>query len=284
MHDLQVDGIRFVLYAREGEVHPVPVLLVHSVNAAASAYEIRPIYEGLQGDRSVYALDLPGFGRADRPDRVYTPRLMVSAIQAAVGWIRERHGGAPIHGVAVSLASEFLARAAVERPDAFGSVAFVAPTGMEGRRGPPGATLGKPTVRKILTCRWWAGGLFRSLTRPGVIRYFLRKTWGRKGIDEGLHDYCVATTRVPGAEHAPLCFLSGELFSADASLLYEGLTLPVWSSYGVRGDFADYGASESLRAKHNWQMERFETGALPHFEVPEQFLGSYERFLEGAGG
>jgi len=284
MHPQKADGVSFTLYARDGSTDGAPVLLVHSVNAAASAYEVRPIYEGLRTERSVYALDLPGYGRSGRPHRRYTPRLMVSALQVAVSWIRERHGGRPVHGLAVSLASEFLARAAVERPDAFGSVAFVAPTGMEGRRGPTGETLAKPIVRKIIACPWWGKGLFRNLTRPGVIRFFLRKTWGRKEIDEGLHAYCVATTRVPGAEHAPFSFLSGELFSADASRLYEELTLPVWSCYGVRGDFADYGASESLRAKDNWQMLRFETGALPHFEVTDEFLGSYERFLEGVVG
>jgi len=282
MHDLHVDGVRFVLYAREKQPVGPPVLLVHSINAAASAYEIRPIYEGLQG-RSVYTVDLPGYGRADRPDRVYRPPLMVAAIHAAVDWIRARHEGAPVDALALSLSSEFLARAATQRPDAFRTLALVSPTGLDGRRGGDGETLAKPTLRAIVSCSWWGGGLFRGLTRPGVIRYFLRKTWGRKRIDEGLHEYCVATTRVPGAEHAPFCFLSGELFSADASRVYEALVLPVWSTYGVRGDFADYGSSESLNAMDHWHMQRFDTGALPHFEVPDEFLASYERFLGEQG-
>jgi hypothetical protein len=282
IHDLTVDGVQFVLYAREARARSAPVLLVHSVNAAASAYEVRPIYEGLTASRNAYALELPGFGRADRQERPYTPRLMTDAIHAAVRWIRERHGGQPVDGLALSLSSEFLARAATERPDAFRSAALVSPTGLDGRRGAAGQTLDKPLFRRVVTCTWWRRSLFRGLTRPKVIRFFLRKTWGRKGIDEGLQDYCVQTTRVPGAEHAPLSFLSGRLFSADASLVYEQLSLPVWSTFGVRGDFADYGASESLRARDNWRMERFDTGALPHFEVPARFLSAYERFLQEA--
>ncbi len=42
-----------------------PVLLIHSINAAASAYEMRPIYERIV-DARVFAPDLPGFGFSDR--------------------------------------------------------------------------------------------------------------------------------------------------------------------------------------------------------------------------
>lgn len=279
MHDLSVDGVRFVLYARELGSRD-PILLIHSVNAAASAYEVRPLYEGLPVDRSVYALDLPGYGRSDRLRMAYTPELMTSAIATATQWVQERHHDAPIDALALSLSCEFLARAAVGERSTFRTVAFVAATGLEGRWGRAGDTLSKPIVRSIVTAPCWSGGLFRALTRPGVIRFFLRKTWGRKSIDEGLQAYCELTTRVHGAEHAPLAFLSGDLFSADASTLFESLELPVWSAYGVRGDFADYGASESLRMSPHWRMQRFETGALPHFEIPDEFIGSYAAFLD----
>ena len=39
-----------------------PLVLVHSVNAAASAYEMGPLFAYYRGKRPVYALDLPGFG------------------------------------------------------------------------------------------------------------------------------------------------------------------------------------------------------------------------------
>lgn len=61
-----------------------PLLLVHSVNAAATAYEMKTLFEHYRGKRPVYALDLPGFGLSDRSDRKYTPRLMTDAIHAAV--------------------------------------------------------------------------------------------------------------------------------------------------------------------------------------------------------
>ena len=200
-----------------------PVLLVHSVNAAASAYEVRPVYERLAVTRPTYAIDLPGFGLSDRSPRRYVPRLMTDAIHAAVEHVRHLHPGTPIDALAVSLSCEFLARAAGESASSFRTLALVSPTGLTGRRmaGPSETTLGRDGVQAALARRWLGPRLFGWLTRPGVVRYFLQRTYGRKAIDEGLWAYAVATAHQPGAEHAPLYFLSGHLFSRDATLLYE---------------------------------------------------------------
>lgn len=260
-----------------------PLLLVHSVNAAASAYEIRPLYERFASERPTYALDLPGFGRSDRSARRYTPRLMTDAILAAVAHVRSRHAGAPIDALALSLSTEFLARAAHEAPAAFRSLALVSPTGLaKGKRrdGPPGSTLGMEWLHTVLTVSLWRRALFGLLTRPGVVRYFLKRTFGSSRIDEGLWAYAVETARPIGAEHAPLCFLSGHLFSGDATLLYERLALPVWISHGVRGDFVDYGGVDALlERQEGWTRDVFPTGALPYFEVPEPFAAAYTEFV-----
>ena len=61
-------------YYRDGPQDAAPLLLIHSVNAAGSAYEMKPIYEHFRSRRAVYAPDLPGFGFSDRSDRAYDPR------------------------------------------------------------------------------------------------------------------------------------------------------------------------------------------------------------------
>jgi hypothetical protein len=128
----------------------------------------------------------------------------------------------------------------------------------------------------------WGGGLFRMLTRPGVIRYFLRKTWGGPGIDNPMWAYAVRTAQEPGAEHAPLCFLSGALFSADIHAVYEALAVPVWMCHGVRGDFTDYRGKAFLAQRPNWRFTTFHTGALPFFEVGAEFRAGYDAFLASA--
>ena len=125
----------------------------------------------------------------------------------------------------------------------------------------------------------WGGALFRGLTRPGVIRYFLQRTWGAKAIDEALWRYAVITTREPGAEFAPLHFLAAYMFSADIHDLYEQLTLPVWMCHGVRGDFTDYRAKSIVQGRSNWHFDIFQTGALPHFEQLEAMTAAYDAAL-----
>ena len=264
--------------------HGPPLLLIHSINASASAAEMRPLHEHFRQTRTVISVDLPGYGFSERSDREYTPRLMTDALHAAVAQCRLRCGAQALDALALSLSCEYLARAAMEAPASFRSVALVSPTGFRGLkawRGPPGSTRGKPWLYKALRGPGdaWGAGLFRGLTRPGVIRYFLNRTWGSKAIDEQLLAYDVLTTRVPGALYAPLHFLSANLFSADIHTVYDALALPVWMSHGVRGDFTDYRGKVIVEGRENWRFTVFPTGALPYFEVPEEFYAAYEGFL-----
>ncbi|MDE2147226.1 MAG: alpha/beta hydrolase [Burkholderiales bacterium] len=259
-----------------------PLLLVHSVNAAASAAEVRPLFEHARTHRQVYALDLPGYGHSDRRARAYTPRLMTDALHAAAAQIRRRCGPGPVDALAVSLSCEFLARAAAERPAEWRRLALVSPTGFNGtrpRRGPPGGTLAKPRLLALLNVPLWSDALFRGLTRPGVVRYFLKRTWGGPAIDEAMWAYAVATARQPGARHAPLAFLSGALFSTDIHAVYESLAPPVWVSHGVRGDFADYRGLAPFEARPNWRVSVFDTGALPYFEQPAAFCSQLDAWM-----
>jgi pimeloyl-ACP methyl ester carboxylesterase len=262
-----------------------PLLLVHSVNAAASAAEVRPLFEHYRATRSVYAPDLPGYGLSERSDRPYTPRLMTDALHETVAQIRQRHGALPVDALAVSLGCEFLARAAVEQPAHFRRLALVSPTGFSGakrRYGPAGGAVGPPWVKRVVVGPGWGAPLFRGLTTPGVIRYFLRRTWGAQDIDEALWAYDVLTTRQPGAEHAPLAFLSAALFSSDINALYEQLTQPVWMSHGVRGDFVDYRGKTTVQGRPNWHFTVFQTGAMPYFEQPAAFMAACDEFLGAA--
>lgn len=261
-----------------GEGAPA-LLLVHSVNAAASVAEVAPLFETWKARRRVFALDLPGFGTSERPDIAYTPRVMTDALHACVAEMRRRGVTGPIDALAVSLGCEFLARAAVERPAEFGRLAMVSPTALNGstpRRGPPGGTKRVPGLHGALAFPWWSGALFNGLTKPGVVRFFLEKTFGSKQIDEAMWAYAVATAREPGARHAPLHFLSGGLFSADAFALYESLPQPVWACHGTRGDFTDYRLKGQLP---KWSFSVFEAGALPYFEQPAAFDAALSAFL-----
>jgi pimeloyl-ACP methyl ester carboxylesterase len=259
-----------------------PLVLVHSINAAPSAAEMRPIYEHCRATHTVFAIDLPGFGLSERSDCHYDPRLMTDTLHALAEQVRMRCGAVPIDALASSLGCEFLARAAVEQPTRWGRLAFVSPTGLNGtkaRRGPPGSTRAMPWLHALLSANLWSQSLYRLLTRPAVIRYFLQRTWGRKSIDETLWAYNVLTARQPGARFAPLHFLSGSLFSNDIHSIYEAVSQPVWMSHGVRGDFKDFRGKRVVHDRGNWHTTVYQTGALPYFEMQSAFLREFDAFL-----
>ena len=272
------------LYQAQPEVGAggAPVLLlIHSVNAAGSAAEVAPLFQHYRSERVVVAMELPGYGLSDRSDRAYTPRLMTDAVHAVVAHLRAAHGGAPVDVLALSLSSEFAARASVEAPQSIRRLALVSPTGFSGKRrhyGPAGASRGMGWLLRFLSREAWVRGLYRTLTRPGVIRYFLERTWGSRSIDETLYRYCVLTTQEPGARYAPLYFLSGHLFSADINALYDALACPVWMSMATRGDFTDYRGRDTVQGRRNWQMQRIEGGALPYFEDLPAFVAQLDSF------
>ena len=283
-HEFGTPFGRLTYYAAgpEAESHVPPLLLVHSINAAGSAYEIKPLYEHYRQSRTVYALELPGFGHSERGKREYSVRVMTDAILRCVGEIQDVHGRSPIDALAVSLSSEFLARAVTETPLRFRTLALVSPTGFRSRDKTTkwrDGTRGMPGLHAFFECPLWSEAFFRLLTSRAGIRYFLRKTWGSPDIDEGLAEYDYLTTHQPGAQHAPYYFVSGFLFSEDALRIYQSLTLPVWMSHGVRGDFVDYSNKTVVEGRANWTIEVFKTGAMPHFEAREAFIRSYDAFL-----
>lgn len=275
-----------ISYYRSRPSHPsvlTPLLLVHSINASGSAAEVAPLFEHYRATRPVYAIDLPGFGFSSRTDRAYTPRLMTDALLAVIAQMRRDHGCAAVDVLGVSLSAEYAARAQREAPGSVRRLVLVSPTGFsraKRRYGPPGSTLGLPWLYKIFTWRIWSDGIYRTLTRPGVIRYFLERTWGAKAIDESLWRYALVTTRQPGAKHAPFYFVSAYLFSNDINTLYEGIECPVWVSMATRGDFTDYQGQKTVSDRPNWHFHTVDGGALPYFEDLKAFTAVLSPFLD----
>lgn len=265
-----------------GEEHPRPVLLVHSINASASAHEVKPLFDAMKQDRRTYAIDLPGFGHSERSDRPYPQQVMVDAIEALLAEIRLDTQVDRVDTLAVSLSCEFLAKVALRSPDSVRSLALVSPTGMAkntSTKGSPEDDLGRPGVLRFLKRPSVGPRLYRLLSSRPSIRFFLRKTWGRKEIDEQMFETSCRMGRQPGAHWAPFHFLSGYLFSANIPVAFKALRHPVWLSHGVRGDFTDFSKAEDYADKPNWRITELDTGALPYFEVPEAFIDGWKQFM-----
>jgi pimeloyl-ACP methyl ester carboxylesterase len=264
-----------------------PLLLIHSVNAAASACEMRPIFDHYRGQRPVYALDLPGYGLSDRTDAARTPEAFAAAIVDVIDMVI----GEPADVIALSLGGEFAARAAVQRPDLFHSLAFISPTGFNasgtGRATQQAVEQDRTeSAYRLLANPAWAQALFDLIATRRSIEFFLKQSFVGP-VPPALIDYAYATAHQPGAQYTPLRFISGQLFTREArSVLYERLTQPVLVIYD-RDAYSTFDALPAFvagrGAEHvNWQTARIEpTRGLPHFETMPRVADALDDFWRG---
>jgi pimeloyl-ACP methyl ester carboxylesterase len=267
----------------QGQAGATPLVLLHSINAAASAAEVKPIFDRYAQDRPVLAIELPGFGASDRRPIAYTPELMVGCVHAALQHLRDLGFPGAVDLMAVSLACEFAARAALENPAAFRSLALVSPTGFSSARPERydnGKTKDKPRLRWLLERELWSQRLFRWLTSEKIMRTFLQRAWGSRPIDEGLVAYNLLTVAQPGASHAPYAFVGGRLFTRGVAHLYAQLQPPVWMIHGLRGEFARVDGLKRFAPAGRWTIESIDAGAMPYFELPDEFAQRYDAFVD----
>jgi pimeloyl-ACP methyl ester carboxylesterase len=264
-------GARLNAYV-DRSAHGRPLVLIHSVNAAASAYELRPLFEHYRPRRPVWALDLPGFGFSERADRVYSPQLYESAILELLA----RQVGEPADVVALSLGSEFAARATQARPELVRSLALISPTGFAARKagrasqwaGQAGAGDG---VYQALSFPLWSQALYDLIATQRSIRYFLQQSFVGP-VDNRMAEYAYLTAHQSGARYAPLYFLSGQLFTPEVrQRVYARLSMPALVIYD-QDAYTQFDALPAFLDEHpNWRGARITpTRGLPQFEkLPE---------------
>jgi pimeloyl-ACP methyl ester carboxylesterase len=259
-----------------------PLLLVHSINASASAAEVRPLFDRYGVRRPTLALELPGFGTSQRGPLPYSPAMMAQSVLRATQHLRQSGFTQPVDLLALSLSCEFAAMAVLEQPSWFRSVALVSPTGLESGNDESyrqGRTKEKKLLRRMLSAP--AGEVaFRLLTMPSSMRWFLERTWGSPVIDETLLSYAQIAARHPGARFAPAAFISGALFTEGIAERYALMQPAVWLAHGVRGEFADYGSLSRIGPPPHWRWDTFGTGAMPQLEAPQLFMSRYDAFLD----
>ncbi|ADV65988.1 alpha/beta fold hydrolase [Deinococcus maricopensis] len=270
---LNLPGFGNVAYYADPRGPGRPLILTHAVNAAASAYEMKPLWDAYAGTRPVYALEWPGFGSSDRPDTPYTPDLMTAALNALIDTL-----GTDVDVIALSLGSEFAARAALREPRIH-TLALISPTGL-GRERNGTQTAASTDGGAQLYARLNAVGdpLFWALrTRPSI-QYFLSRSF-RGPVNTDLINYALQSSAQPGGKYAPLYFISGRLFTTNAlEQLYRPLRTPTlvlfdqdaFVNFDRLPDFLDGPDRRAVRIP--------DTDGLPHFEKPLEVRRALDDF------
>lgn len=251
-----------------------PLVLVHSINAAPSSFEVRPLFEHYRGSRPVYSLDLPGFGHSERGARDYTPELYADVLADFLTRVVKQ----PADVLALSLSAEFAARATLATPAQVASLVLISPTGFSQSQPPSGARA--RIAHRLLTIPGLSQGLYDLVASRPSIRYFL----GRSLIGDvpgEMIDHAHATSHQPGARHAPLTFLSMQLFTPNAvERLYGRLTdLPVLA-IADRDPYITFERLDDFVAQHpNWRLARLAPHlGLPHWEKLTEMVATLDGF------
>jgi pimeloyl-ACP methyl ester carboxylesterase len=254
-----------------------PVLLLHSINAAASAMEVEPLFTTLARSRRVVAVDWVGFGRSDRPAIDYRPAVYRRVLAAVLDDLPDP----AVDVVALSLASQVAAVTAAEEPSRIRRLVAIAPTGI-GRFGVARHPTRGRIVETVLRRTPLGRLLFRTLTTRRSIDGFMNQVvLLPESIPAAYRTYAWRTAHQPGAHHAPIAFVSGQLDDPTAGDAWRSLTVPTLLLFGDSPRFSDPAAMrEGVGGNTCVTVETIQgSGDLPHWEQPAQTVERIERFL-----
>lgn len=193
-----------------------PVLLLHGIGAGNSMLEWEKNFDALREQHTVYALDLLGWGRSDRPNGPYRAEDYVDLIQSFARNVIAQ----PCAVIASSDSCSYAIEAAAQTPDLFSKLVLVCPSIV-----PEKTEQSKSESKAIL---WFFGlpiigqTVHNFFTSRAAVRSFAeRQLYFDKGrVTEALVTRYYNDAHQPGARHGLASFISGTM-RHDA--------LPAWS-------------------------------------------------------
>jgi pimeloyl-ACP methyl ester carboxylesterase len=271
-----------VFYKKAGD--GPPLLLVHSIGAGCSSYEFRHIWKALSQKYTVYALDLLGFGKSDKPAINYTAETYIKLLSDfARNVIGVGDGKGECDVIASSLSAAYIIALSQRDPSLFHRLILVCPTGIEELAEDPNTA--SLAVRGLLRTPIMGTAFYNGVaSKPGIRNYLTQRIYfdATKVTSEVVEQYHVSAHQ-PGGENVLPSFLSGYL-NINIREAFKGvvdLPLIVWGRDAVETPLSE--VEEFLAINRNAKLEVVEdAGCLPHDEQPEAFLAAVRPFLSGA--
>ncbi len=244
------------------------LVMLHGFYAGASNYEMRRIFELFARDFSVYAPDLLGFGRADRPAIDYSDGLYISLIG---DFIRDVSGRGSLV-LANSLAAAYAIDAAAREPNLISGMVLISPTGLSSLAGRP--TPSQEIWRRILLTPLVGDAYFLTLTsKIGIRNYLETRVYFDTGlVTDSMVDHLFASSRQPGGKFPLVAFICGRL-NHGVRFSFPLLRVPVLIVRGAQSTFTPLAEMEEfLSLNPRAELRQIENcGALPHDEKAAVF-------------
>ncbi len=263
-----------------------PLLLVHGIGAGCSSYEWLQVWDALTEKHTVYALDLLGFGKSDKPQMAYTAEKYVTLLDGFCRKvIKVGAGRGECDVIATSLSAAYVIALSGTDPSLFRRLVLICPTGIEELAKPPSdrAEIG----RSVLSTPVVGTSLYNAITsKAGIRNYMTTRLFASPATatSEMVDEYHTAAHQ-PGGENALPSFLSGMLNIRIADEWKKVIDLPliVWGSGAVESPIAH--AEAFVTSNPAAKLEVIEdAGMLPHVEQPEAFLAAVRPFLAAHDG
>ena len=259
------------------------VVLLTSLSSISTRTEMRPLFDRLAPDFRVVTVDWPGFGDLARPKIDYSP----DALSAFLAWFLSEVVHPPHTVVAAGHAASYALYYAAYRPGSIKRLVLIAPTW----RGPFPTMMG--------AYRPWFTWLPAAVDMPGLGPLLYRLNVSRFVVDKMVrgHVYTdsrwlsaerlsakLAVTRAPGARHASVRFVAGQLDRVHTREAFLGLArqsnLPILLVYGDQTPPKSGAEMEALAALPNVHVERLPEGKLSvHEEFPDHVSSAIKSFL-----
>ncbi|HEX9939522.1 MAG TPA: alpha/beta fold hydrolase [Longimicrobium sp.] len=271
--------VHYAFYAREGHGGR-PLVLLHSINAVASAHEMRPLARAFLRDRErpVYALEWLGFGHSDRPEIEYTPGVLEDQLEHWLERVIRPAGGADVVGF--SLGASYAAEVARRRPDLIRSLVALEPAGL----GDEPAEIGRGWSRLLFTLPGVQRAFYDRLTTPEALTRFARQNLFTPefGVPDEYVNFAVETARVEGAANPLDDFLGGRMAPDEALETYRRLRQPLLVIHGTVENrrMESYTRLPELDDRPNVTVVSLPTGAMPHWERAREVVQRIRDFYD----
>ncbi|THE63087.1 alpha/beta fold hydrolase [Salinadaptatus halalkaliphilus] len=248
-------------YTVAGEPAAPDMLLVHGVHAGASSHEFQSIVDRLAEEYHVVAVDLPGFGRSERPPLVYSAELYAEFLRDFARDVTED----PIV-VASSLSGAFAVDAGAESE--FEHLVLVCPTDE--------TMAERPWLRTLLRTPIVGTTAYNLLSSRPSIRYFYDRDgfYDSSNVDDDMVAHAWASAHQPGARYAGASFAAGTVdpdldLQTELAALETDATL-VW---GRDAELVPLRDGRDLAEAADLELVVIDYATqLPHVEHPDEFV------------
>lgn len=254
-----------IFYKVLGTADAPPLLLLHTPEVGASAYEMRKIMQLLAPHYRVYAPDLLGFGLSDHPRIAYCAETYIALCRDFLTEVVAQ----PATIVASRISCNYAVTVAATSPALCERLVLLSPVALYGDDQKPALITNlveAPAVKSLL---------YPMLSTRFALQYVLAKRY--PSTSEADLDHFYSAAHQLGAEHAPMALLAGKLAYNAAGQLekLQQPTLIIWGAYELIG-------SRHITGQHaisgHVQVELLQNAGLAvHEEHPDAVVAAILR-------